>query len=117
MQMHTSRILHTPAAYSQIFTFVVASQLVSIGKHTLPGGVEVEITFPRCKDSDSEDEADDDDSEAQPCEYFMCKLWKYSRVVFTETTPPGGKVLQTMIYYDKFQVKSYHSIQHKILLK
>ena len=42
-----------------------------MGKHTLPGGVEVEISFPVCKDSDSEDETDDGDSEAQPGEFFF----------------------------------------------
>ena len=75
MKMHTYRILYTPAytSYSQIFTFVVASQLVSIGKHTLPGGVEVKITFPGCRDSDSEDETDDGDPRAQQ---GLCSLHK-----------------------------------------
>ena len=75
MKMHTSRILYTPAytAYYRIFTFVVASQLVSIGKHALPGGVEVEITFPGSKDSDSEDETDDGDPRAQQGLCFLHK--------------------------------------------
>ena len=54
-----------------VYAFIVASKLVSMGKHTLPGGVEVEISFPVCKDSDSEDETDDGDTEAQPGGFFF----------------------------------------------
>ena len=54
-----------------VYAFVVASKLVCMGKLTLPGGVEVEITFPACKDSDTEDETDDGDSEAQLGEFFF----------------------------------------------
>ena len=64
------------------YAFIVASKLVSIGKHTLPGGVEVEITFPACKDSDTEDETEDGDSEGQPglCLLRKSKLsWNPSR--------------------------------------
>ena len=54
-----------------VYAFVVASKLVCMGKLTLPGGVEVDISFPVCKDSDSEDEPDDGDTEAQPGEFFF----------------------------------------------
>lgn len=65
-----------------VYPYVVASKLVAIGKLTLPGGVEVEITFPACKDSDTEDETEDGDSEGQPglCLLHKSKLsWNPSR--------------------------------------
>ena len=44
----------------------VASLLVSIGEHQLSNGTKVEISFPGCKETDSDDDAEESDSEAQP---------------------------------------------------
>ena len=46
--------------------FPVASLLVSIGEHQLSNGSKVEISFPGCKETDSDDDAEESDSEAQP---------------------------------------------------
>ena len=44
----------------------VASLLVSIREHQLSNGTKVEISFPGCKETDSDDDAEESDSEAQP---------------------------------------------------